>query len=171
MSHFIERNRSFLRTLSGVLHAVSSLLLTLGIVWAALKSVALISRLGDWTALREQWAQTPSGILLFILLGLVGRGMSQLLRYMHDVDYQPPWLLRHADKLLYAYAGLCVLRVVVEFVCYLSNNTSVRGHPWWAALAGVVTLVYAAAIALVLAGLGQILKRLMPVIEEGRTLA
>jgi len=36
--------------------------------------------------MQEYWDTIPNGIYLFILVGLVSRGMSQLLRFMHDPD-------------------------------------------------------------------------------------
>jgi hypothetical protein len=131
--------------------------------------VALGLRIGDWPALREEWANVPHGIFLFILLGLVARGMAQLLRYLHDPEYRPQWLLRHGEKLLYVYAGVYVVSVLLEFADYARPRWS--ESPGWLALATALTALYALAAGLVLAGLGQILRRIMPVIDEVRTLA
>jgi hypothetical protein len=170
MSEFIQRNRGFLKSLSGPLGIVSTVLLVLGVVWAGLKSVGLFSRLGDWQAVCEYWREVPYGILLFIVLGLVGRGMSQLLRYMHDVDYHPQWLLRHGDLLLYAYAVLFSVRVLIDLGAMVASEQAI-GRPGWATLSGILFLLYAVAGDLILVGSGQLLKRLMPLIEEVRTLA
>ena len=168
MSEFIERNRGFFKTLSGLLGMVSSFLLVFGGVWAIYRISELISNIHDLHAMNEKWSRVPGGVFLFVLLGLVARGMSQLLCYMHDPDYHPQWLLRHGDILLYIYGGLHIAQAGLLFILGVDI---LRQGRWWMATEFALIFFYAVAVGLITVTLGQLLKRLMPVIDEVRTLA
>jgi hypothetical protein len=151
-----------------LLGTVSSFLLAFGAVWAAYRISEIVSNIHDLHALNEKWSRVPGGVFVFILLGLLARGMSQLLRYMHDPDYRPQWLLRHGDTFLYIYGGLHIAQAALLFLASLDVVSHGR---WWMALEFALVFLYAAAVGLITVTLGQLLKRLMPVIDEVRTLA
>jgi len=93
--------------------------------------------------------------------------VAQLIRYLVESRYQPGWILRNADKILYVFSALVVLGAVIEHSFYVSIMKD----------AGSFTPLYLLSLVLrsvgkvsVLLGLGQILRRMMPVIEESKTL-
>ena len=167
-NQFIQENRGFLARMSRTVRVVSTVLVVLGTLWAAAKAVALLTRLGDWNALREEWANTPSGIALYLLLGIIGLALSGFLRYLCDPEYKPTWLLRHGGALMYAYAAILSLQGLADVGYILYHHGS--AHPVYAWIAVVADLLFVAAAVLILAGLAQVYKRLLPMIDEARAL-
>jgi len=167
-NQFIQENRGFLTGMSRTIRVVSLVLVILGVLWAGAKSMALITRVGDWNALREEWANTPSGIFLYLLLGIIGLGLSHFLKYMCDPEYRPTWILRHGDKLLYIYAAFVGLQGLIDVGYILYRNASV--HLAYSLIAVAADLVFVVGAVLVLAGLAQVYKRLLPMIDEARAL-
>jgi len=102
--------------------------------------------------------------LNIMLLGLVALGIAQFIRYLCERQYQPAWILRNADKILYIYAVVLVVGAVLFFFF--------RRHMTWSWLFWelLCSLLPATAKALILVGLSKILRRIMPVIEESKTL-
>jgi hypothetical protein len=110
------------------------------------------------------------------MFGLLLLGTAQFIRYISEKQYQPGWLLRHGDKLLYLYAFFQIINAVVgfaEFTIFIMSRTN---HHFSFAEAcqtlfiwSFIILTSIAAI-LILVGLAQVLRRIMPVIEESKTL-
>jgi hypothetical protein len=109
------------------------------------------------------------GALLEVLfgrlpLGVIVLGVAQLIRYVSESEYQPGWLLRHGTGILYLFAALMITGPIIRYCFYIHgikpvDSSSIVGH----LLADVSKM-------LILIGLGQILKRILPVIEESKTL-
>jgi len=102
------------------------------------------------------------------MLGLVVLGIGQFIRHLFETESKPGWILRHAEKILYLYAALNIL-----FAGYAVRTTYIawREFPMKVALSnGFLYLVPPLAQALLLIGLAQIVRRIMPVIKESKTL-
>lgn len=170
MTEFIEQNKRLLRLYGTAAYFLGNLLFGFGFLWGALFSVSIISRMGDRRALLEQVNQVPNGIMAFILIGLIAVGTSQFIRYLIENDYQPERLLRHGDKILYVSALLVVIHT-----CWLRMNHVPRPGPdLWAHYGDILEFVLLILITLTkvltLMGLGRVLKRVMPIIRESKTL-
>ena len=114
----------------------------------------------------------PLRSLEFILFGLLGLGIAQLIRYLFDSDCNPGFILKHGVKFLYAYMFLLLMVMVIRnigTIQYLTNSDikNTQGLFFTTSIASVVLF---AAKALILIGLAEFLKRIMPVIEEHKSL-
>ena len=103
-----------------------------------------------------------------MILGLVLLGVGQFIRYLFDNERQPSWMLRNGTKVLYACAVIVLVSCVLQQLWYTSLMKNVSNSLLiWRLL---LTAIPALAKALILVGLGQILRRVLPVIEESKTL-
>ena len=160
MNTFIENNKKWLIFYANMARIIGWVL----IILSAMPSLLIPYMISG--AFREY----PGGItrmtgplieVLFIRLplGIIVLGVAQLIRYVSDNQYQPGWLLRHGSGILYLFAILMISGQIVRYwvdthsLLYIEINS----------------LAYVA-VTLILIGLGKILKRIMPVIEEHRTL-
>jgi hypothetical protein len=106
-----------------------------------------------------------------MFLGLFGIGLAQLLKYLFDSNYKPGFILSHGNKIIYAYVIFTFIissKHIIGFVRYL-RLSDMEGQLIF--LSNFITYaVYFIAKAFILIGLAQFLKRLLPIIEEQKTL-
>lgn len=166
---FIEKNRKLLLFYYWAVRVGGWLFLVFTSLHIAGISVALGSRIGDWPEFhRVLQDDIEWGMLSHVIsTSLVALGIAQLIRYLLHADRKPDWILRNADKLLYTYAairtGYSCWRGVVLMIYHF-------GEPYYLSL-DLVTLVIPIAVKLlVLVGVAELLRRLLPMIEESRTL-
>jgi hypothetical protein len=165
MDSFIEKNARFLKIYCILARIAGWVVLSLGCLAAAIHSWALYSRVGDREALQLYLPHVPWGMILnFIPAGLLALGVSQFIRYMFDSDYQPGWILRYGHQILFLWAAVyCVWAYFIEIGFNSPATTeSLRRL--------LFLLPFLGAKVLGLVGLGQILRRVIPVINESRTL-
>ena len=166
MNTFIKQNEKLLRFYSATLRILGWFLFQFGIC-----SSVIFIVLDRNQNLEEMLKITFFGGLTIMFLGLFGIGLAQLVRYLFDSDYKPGLLLRHGDKLIYAYAiyTLIVAAIhIADFIRYL-RMSDVEVHILF--LANSVTgMVYFVAKALILIGIAQFLRRLMPIMAEHKSL-
>ena len=93
-------------------------------------------------------------------LGIIVLGVAQLIRYVSESEYQPGWLLRHGTGILYLFAVLMLVNSVIRYCFLMPIESSGIG----------MFLLPDVAKMLILIGLAEILKRVLPVIEESKTL-
>lgn len=183
MNEFIEKNRGLLRFYCIAARIIGWVLLLLPVViviWTMLTGVdsfrsfvsgmpPYFSRHGQWQAF-GQWHKQPdllSLVVKFVVPGLLALGVAQFIRYLSEADYRPGWILRCAEAICYLYA------VLIVFLALWSNVWRVEAMPGTYSatpLVGLASLLLTAAKAIILVGLGQVLARVMPVIEESKTL-
>jgi hypothetical protein len=168
---FVEKNRKLLEWLCRIARIGGWLLLGSAFLAVAGKSVALISRIGDWQEfMRFYNSDVPWGMFReFIPTGLMALGVAQFFKYLLEETSKPGWVLRNADKLLYLYAGILFAFFVWAGLADIIFQFRNRGHyDWIITVATYLVLVCIKMLALI--GLAQILKRLLPMMEESRTL-
>lgn len=107
-------------------------------------------------------------LLNSITLAVVLLGVSQFIRYLFDTEYQPSWMLRNGARILYACAVIMLVSCVLQHFWYTSLMKNVSNPLLLARL--ISTAIPGLAKALILVGLGRILQKVMPVIEESKTL-
>jgi hypothetical protein len=160
MSTFIEKNKKWLKfysTASKILGWVLILLASIKVLYLLTMSFGMIRErqllLVSLGAIVENtFGQLPVGIILL--------GVGQLLRYTYEDEYKVPWLLRNGAKMLYLFAILAILRPFVFYLFQHGMNASSHFTFGPLSLADVLILI----------GLGNILKRVLPIIEEYRSL-
>ncbi len=107
----------------------------------------------------------------FLLPGLLLVGAAQFIRYLYDDGYQPRWLLRHGTTILYTCA-IIVLAVYIGGLVQRFNYITGIDAIDFSRLSsdGLLSALPIIGIILILIGTGQALRRIMPVIEESKTL-
>jgi len=113
-----------------------------------------------------RWRQFLGGC---VFPGIVVLGLAQFVRYLCENNYEPGWILRHGDKVLYLYAAVLIIGHVawsfIQFTVY--RNFSMHDLRVGYLLAGLLPSL---AWAVILVGMGQVLRRMLPMIEESKTL-
>ena len=174
MNEFIEQNRRLLKFFYAATRICGWVLLCGGTIWF-LMFVLIVLAVND-AAGTIGWPDASMNFIYalvsftfeFVLPGLIALLLAQLVRYMLESDYKPARILRSGDKILYVYAALLIgqntliyYALRVGFLGKLSPGHLVFVQPLLVPL--VVKI-------LILVGLGQILRRLIPVIDESKTL-
>ncbi|MGD2095444.1 MAG: hypothetical protein PVH77_10590 [Phycisphaerales bacterium] len=160
MNEFIEKNRRLLKSYCLTARIIGWVLLITAGIWA-------VSTLSGHTSFSIPFVM-PITIFIRILVGLVVLGVAQFIRYLFETEYKPGLILRHGEKILYLYAVLQVIRITfLFFVDAKRMGDSIYYSPWGFLVANWLPVV---ASALILVGLAQILRRMMPIIEESKTL-
>ncbi|KKM78054.1 hypothetical protein LCGC14_1363850 [marine sediment metagenome] len=96
--------------------------------------------------------------------GVIALGLGHLLAYAFGLSQRASWLLRHGDKGLYALAALHLSSYLV--ITVIKFQADVWSQSWLLVILGLTPL----ARAFVLVALGLILRRVLPIVEESRTL-
>ena len=104
-----------------------------------------------------------------IILGIFLLAVAQFIRFLTSHSHEPGRLLRYIDKIIYLYA---IGKVAQMIFLYIRLETQAEDAGPHFSVWGSFTIYAIPAIAwvLVLVGLGLILKRSIPVIEESKTL-
>ena len=160
MNTFIEKNKGLLKFYCIAARIIGWVLL----ITAGNQTVSTLSGHSNFSIPFVM----PITIFIHILIGLVVLGVAQFIRYLFETEYKPGWILRYGEKILYLYAVLRVIRIVfLFFVDARTMGDSIHYSPWGFLVANGLPVV---ASALILVGLAQILRRVMPIIEESKTL-
>ncbi len=163
MIEFIEKNRRVLHFYCETLRTIGKVILILGLLSVcAITTLVLLSKFGDWHALKsfeKMIIVMPLGAFNIFFIGIGILGLAQFIKYLVERDYKPGWILRHGEMFFYLYALLTILSVGWAYTMIAPITPS------------VILVVFSTAVrVLVLVGLGQIFRHLMPVIEESKTL-
>jgi len=171
MNEFIEKNRRLLHFYCEILRTIGSLILILGVIGGfAMIILKLVTQFGYWQVPKNYEmviSLMPLGIFNIMFYGLAVLGFVQFIKYLVEEDYQPGWILRHGDIFFYLYALFSILSVVRAY-------TTIPGLLSLSSYTGVfktLMIVFSITVrVLILVGFGQILRRILPVIEESKTL-
>ena len=174
MQEFIEKNRRLLKFYYTAGRISGWVLICGGTIWFlmfVLLTLAVDDAAGEigWPNTIDNFVYSSSSYVFeFAMLGLVALLVAQLIRYMLESEYTPGFILRFGDKILYVYAALLIVQNTL--VHYVLNpellSTLKPGHFIFIK----PLIVPLATKVLILVGLGQILRRLLNVIEESKTL-
>ena len=170
MNTFIKKYRTLFKFYYIALRLSGWLLLTLGICSFGITMI-LVNNL-ELKAFAVTTINMPLRSSEFILFGFLGLGIAQLIRYLFDSDCKPGFILKHGNKFIYAYVILILIVMAIRNVGtiqYIMNSDikNTQGLFW---VTSITSIVLFAAKALILIGLAQFLKRILPVIEEHKSL-
>lgn len=170
MKTFIEKYKKLLKFYHIALRLSGWLLLILGICSYGIKLI-LVKNLGAST-MGIMALNMPLGSFDFILFGLLGLGIAQLIRYLFDSECSPGCILRHGGTFLYAYVVLILIVMAIRFVFTMDylRDSDIQNAQSLFFVTSVTSVVLFAAKALILIGVAQFLKRIMPIIEEYKSL-
>ena len=167
MNAFIEQNRRLLKTCCIAAKIFGWPSLVMGCLATVGHSFALITRISDHAMFMNYFRNdVPWNVIQGIAAGLLALGIGQFTRFVYDNDYRPNWVLRNAKRLLYIYAVVFGISLIIR---------GIMAFPHWdhwveIAIRLLGLVIYGAATILLLVGLALILKRILPVIEESKSL-
>ncbi|MHC4240435.1 MAG: hypothetical protein ACYSUC_11920 [Planctomycetota bacterium] len=167
MNEFVKQNKKLLQLYCLAARIIGWVLLLTPPALIAL--VLLWSRLGEPTDGRQLPPPDLSlSHIAYFMLGLVVLGIGQFIRYLFQTEGKPGWILRNGDKILYLYAVFTVVLAwsTVRMMFYFGREFPIKHLIHM----GFLWIPVAFAKALVLIGLAHILRRVLPVIEESKTL-
>jgi hypothetical protein len=173
MNVFVKKNEQLLKFYNKMPQTMGPVMLVCSIAWGVFGATQLLSKIGgDWIVFEFAFHAGPfqAGTLFF--LGLILMVVAQFIRYLFNTEYQPGWILRHGEKILYAYAFLIFVHALVFIKQFLMRQYSF--HTSCEALEVCNALTYCLirlSIVLILIGSGQLLRRILPAIKESKTLA
>jgi len=165
MNEFVEKNRGLLRFYCIAAQTMGWILIIVALLLAI---VSLFRGLPGGERLRS-WMlyRLSEQLILDLLLGLVMLGLAQFVRYLYQNDYQPGWILRHADKVLYLYAAGLIVSPIVWY-CF---QMTIQSRNLTDTLAFIMSAeLPALGRGLLYVGMGQVLRRIVPLVEESKTL-
>ena len=193
MNEFIEKNRRLLKIFCITTRIIGWALILLPVILVIWSLLTGTSRFGDFLSwplhiekrlwhrqafpLTDEQVDLLSLVIRFVLPGLLMLGLAQFIRYLSENKYRPGWTLRCGEGILYLYAVLITGQVLWNYVLgpgMKANMYLVEGLRPEIYQVGLLTILASALLTaakvVILIGLGQILARVMPVIEESKTL-
>ncbi len=169
MNTFIKKNEKFLKCSFAALRFSGWFLLVFGL-YCPVISIVLLRNYKP--GISEEMSITMLLIYLTLMFfGLLGIGLAQLIRYLLDSNYKPGFILRHGDKFVYVYVVLTLIAATLHFFSFVNSlrMTDFEEQLLFISLS-ITQTVYHVAKALILIGIAQFLKRVMPIMDEHQSL-
>jgi len=164
---FIEKNKRLLKFYCGAVQIIGGVLIAGGAVWFPMFVCGPVRLESESIRTLEYILYGASHFSFdFVFVGLAAVILSQLARYVFDTKYKPGLMLRCGDKILYLFAVLGILWAWFRWALFIVTVEDSASQ----FLSLQPLILPTIAKVLILVGLGQILKRIIPVIEESRTL-
>lgn len=163
MNTFIQQNKDLLRFYCMGAQIIGWLLLA-------------VSPLGTVAALAGDSAFNENALVILyilqritlnpIILGLLLLGTAQFIRFIYETEYKPGWILQNGSTILYAAAFIVLMSCIINYL-YLVFSFPMKTFHF---IRFLTSFMPALAKILILVGLGKILRRVLPVIKESKTL-
>ena len=182
MIQFIEKYRRLLQAYCLIARILGWLLILGGLLWF----FALGVTLGDTMEALEEQQQIDivlyfahSFVYDFVIPGFLAFAIAGLLDYLLRPEAKPRLILRMTDRLCYFYAIFLLIKFLVAIKAFNSSpwfiNFTLFAIPEMLSKSARIVLVQPLLVptlakVLLLIGIGMILHRLLPVIEESKTL-
>ncbi len=163
MNEFIEQNKRLLK-----IYFIAALFMGwILVVFPGIKTAWLVCNL--WRLGRYKMVIFLELVFGQVILGIFLIAVAQFIRFLTSHSYKVSWLLRYIDKIIYLYA---IGKVVQMIILYIRLEVIAEdAGPHFSVWGSFTTYaIPSTAFIMVLVGLGQILKRSIPVIEESKTL-
>ncbi len=167
MNEFIEKNKPLLRSYSIITRIIGWLLLIGAIVVPIVQPLSGLSASSEH---RSFWIYLlcQQIILGYLLIAIVLLGLAQFVRYLSESEYRPGLILRHGGKVLYIYA------VALIASPFLTFYFEMRAYGYAGTLGSFDYLLALnlpdVARGLIFIGIAKVIKRMMPMVEESKTL-
>lgn len=162
----IEDKRRPLRFFCIALELIGWILVFGGTMWFIYLLSGTRATSDRMAGLREMLTVIANFSFDFVFIGLVAVILAHLTRYVFERDFRRGILLRCGDKILYLFAVLSLGWAGFSWFYYIKTIEEI----YWRGLLAQPLILPTVAKVLILVCLGQILKRILPVIEESKTL-
>lgn len=173
MGSFVAENKKLLRFYWKAAYSFGWGLLFAGVLLFLIFTIVLLvindaAGEREWTGLNKSVYLAIIGLLFnFFIPGLISLCISQMIRFILEAEYKGGWILRHGHWILYC-SGIAVLAQLILATSFISK---MPGHSAVTALmSSTFSIVPTLAKIMILFGLGEILRRVLPIIDESRTL-
>jgi hypothetical protein len=176
MNEFIEKNSRLLRTYCVVAKCVGWFLLLVGTLWFAYAIWGIYTiNAGQITTAQQRESIEISTFSVthafdFVIPGLLAFSISQLLVYIIRPEVKAGLMLRLADKLCYIYVVVLIVGAFATANSWFANPQFVEVSQRYRMLFIQPLLSPLPAKIILLIGAGMIIRRLLPVIDESKTL-
>ena len=164
LNNAIEKNKRYLRFCSYVAQFSGLLLLLLGFISLVLMLWNFYPTKYDVVLVCKYISPY---IFRFIFPGLFLLGINQLIKYLIDINFKPNWILKFSDKIIYLYVALLVINFIF-FSIYQKETIVANQHHFLATW--IPSAIFTSVKALLWVGMAKVLRRIVPIIEESRTL-
>ena len=169
MNEFVEKNKSLLRSYCLITRIIGWLLLVIALVVAVVKSFSGFE-VDDQLGFYMTYRLFQELALRYVLLGLILLGLAQFVRYLYESEYQLGLILRHGDKVLYLYAIALIVNPILDYFYRMKIIGMTYANTDSLFLYLLIVLLPAIAKALIFIGMAKVLKRMLPMVEESKTL-
>jgi len=155
--HFITENRRFLRICSDMSRFYGGFCLIAAAGTMAVLVVSAHTR-AAWMTAFQPYTRVP----LLVLHGLLALVVGQFIAYLLAGEEKPQWLLRNGDKVVYAYAAFLLVTAVQAWLLLVREPADVG--------VGLLNVLPTTAAVLMWIGLGVTLRKVLPILQESKTL-
>ena len=166
LNNAIEKNKQLLRVCSKVAKLTGLFLLVFTVIQIA-GAIFLIFQHGrtleydSFLYLRVyKWAFTA-----LLLLGI-----NQLIKCLIETEFEPNWILRHSDIIIYIYASFLFINFVYSFMYTHKMIYSSEYDISFVLNTLIPSAIFTFIKILIWIGIGLSLKRIVPIIQESKTL-
>lgn len=162
----IREERRLLRFFCRAVHLLGWVLVTAGVIWFAM----FVGEPSETNRRIDNLELMLTAISVFsfdfFFVGLAAVILSQFARYVFDRQYKPGLMLRCGDKILYFFVVIGIYWAGFRYFLYVKTVDDSFLRFLLAQPLILPTLVKV----LILIGLAQILKRILPIIEDYKSL-
>lgn len=171
-SRFLTENKWLLRLCSGAARFCGLLLLLGTGVLAAVMAVVTMSDskgLGAMTEAHSELLLAIPHILFYAFLALI---LAEFISYLLAEQGEPKWILRHGDKIIYAYVLYTIVMAIISVAQLRAVDremgpvVSLRERHLWLAF----TIAFIVVRILIWIGIAIALRKVVPIIRESKTL-
>ena len=112
------------------------------------------------------WAMTPT-IVFYGFLALI---LAEFISYLLADQGEPKWILRHGDKIIYAYVLYFIVMSVIGMAPQITGVKSPSGTGLHGVLPVALFVTSSVVKALIWVGIAIVLRKIVPIIRESKTL-
>lgn len=171
-SRFLTENRGLLRLCAGAARFCGLFALLGTGVLVAVMVVVIVSDARGLDAVEQSRAQLQSAIPHIVFYGFVALILAEFISYLLAEQGEPKWILRHGDKIIFAYVVYATVMSILavaglrEVDREIGTGASLRDAHLWLAFAIVALIVRM----LIWIGIAIVLRKIVPIVRESKTL-
>jgi hypothetical protein len=170
-SEFLTKNKGLLRFCAGVARFCGLFALLGTAVLTAVMIVVTVADSGRHDAVAQSRTQLVMMVPHIVFYGLAALILAEFITYLLAEQGEPKWILRHGDKIIYGY----ILYVIASWVFYAAHSqgsgATVGGVPFYDnPLHLALAIAFILVRALIWIGLAIVLRKIVPIIRESKTL-
>ncbi|MHC4290056.1 MAG: hypothetical protein ACYSOF_09890 [Planctomycetota bacterium] len=169
MNTFIEKNMKLLKFFHAALRLSGWLSLASGLFSPIV--LIVVAKKYDPQMMRDILLYSPLNCFTLLFLGLFAIGLAQLIRHLFDSNRNPGFILHHGDKIIYAYVVFTLIVATIRTVTFVKHLLipEIAGDLIFIS-SFIANMVYYIANVIIFIGVALFLRRLLPVIDEHKSL-